>query len=728
MIVDVLGPNSTSKSISKSKLAEIIEKATAIEIQCGLRRYGKKPNKRGWRAWFAKNECSASLPSPKKRFKKRHFTDAFATLVKSSLVEGNKAEAADRLTSLTSKMRRPKTKAATRGEAKNNRYEAKNNRHEARRKRYEARNNRGEARNNRGEAKNNRYEAKNNRHEARDNRHEARRKRYEARNNRGEARIINPGVITVPKVGADPDEFAIDDEIARIWDDAPDDPGLIPAPKMGANPGGSAIYDEVARSWGDASLESKVRPIASLSPLSVQKKAAAQGEAGANPGEAGVNTGAIPVPKMGANPGGSGDEFDFNDQNLDEIIGTQEDAGVDFGKVDEGYQSRENDQILEALRATSNELSSEVRRLTAERNDLKKFREGIPWYRDRLNSVLPGVDEYGKAGAVSATTLPWYRDQLNSALADVVDEYGKADAVSATTLSETFGKTFELPSVDKTQSYRYDEYIDIATRYVSKTELLPRELLLLKNMDLLPSELLRLRQSPNERPSNPNLYYINDGIVDLFMTQLRTQVDPRDHMFVDTSFGSLYKRAEKTETGWTVKDIERLFHESSLQFLSTRFLYFPINYGLHWVLVVADIRNHGLYYVDSFVNEDDRRYQYAQTRSKLVRTVGRFLDAKIEYFHRTKRSRFMSAWSYPESIPRRGTTFKDMGNIHSTNHEQQNGLDCGAFVCAAMLQLSHGAALTISQDRMNSFRKLLLLTAAGREWALGPQLEKMPRV
>lgn len=131
--------------------------------------------------------------------------------------------------------------------------------------------------------------------------------------------------------------------------------------------------------------------------------------------------------------------------------------------------------------------------------------------------------------------------------------------------------------------------------------------------------------------------------------------------------------------------------------LKCEFLIFPRNHSFHWTVIFVDMVNHRIWNLDSLakMKKDKEKVKEAVDEDKefLTNVILKWLvdkhadekepfDSKVWTVHRT-----------PDNLPR-----------------QNNGVDCGVFVCCYMFFLCHGVIPTVTdfnQYNMPILRKLL---------------------
>ena len=149
---------------------------------------------------------------------------------------------------------------------------------------------------------------------------------------------------------------------------------------------------------------------------------------------------------------------------------------------------------------------------------------------------------------------------------------------------------------------------------------------------------------------------------------------PNVHAF-DTFFYERYSKSHyQGVQKWTKK----------VDIFSKRKVFFPINIVKgkfsHWVLVVADMVNQELVYYDSL-----KEYYNKESHMAIMEYLG------FEHEQKLGKSFPLDDWKF----------------LKGSNPVQNNGVDCGVFVCIFAEYLSRDVAFNFTQKHILEFRKLI---------------------
>jgi len=167
-------------------------------------------------------------------------------------------------------------------------------------------------------------------------------------------------------------------------------------------------------------------------------------------------------------------------------------------------------------------------------------------------------------------------------------------------------------------------------------------------------------------------YYLNDVVINHFF-KLITKRDPRVYCF-DTYFLTKWKKSEYEGVKRWTKNVD-IFSKTKI--------FFPINIQIkqfvHWVLVCVDNVQKRITYYDSL----PKRACFGVTVS-----ISDYLKAEHE--------------------AKLGVPADQYTRLKSDNPYQENGQDCGVFVCTFAEYLSRNMEFNFDQSHMPSFRQLIL--------------------
>ncbi|XP_008179339.1 sentrin-specific protease 1-like [Acyrthosiphon pisum] len=169
-------------------------------------------------------------------------------------------------------------------------------------------------------------------------------------------------------------------------------------------------------------------------------------------------------------------------------------------------------------------------------------------------------------------------------------------------------------------------------------------------------------------------WYLNDYVINDYFELIKKR-DPSIYCF-DTFFFENYKNFGYSRVkSWT----------KNINIFSKRKLFFPINIKRrnippHWILVVVDINHNQITGYDSL------------KKSNLVA----YRDDVLKYLEEEHLGKL------GESLP-----IDNWEKVQGENPYQENGIDCGVYVCIFAEYISRDVAFNFDQDFMAGFRKLM---------------------
>lgn len=172
---------------------------------------------------------------------------------------------------------------------------------------------------------------------------------------------------------------------------------------------------------------------------------------------------------------------------------------------------------------------------------------------------------------------------------------------------------------------------------------------------------------------------LTDECINFYMNLLyeRSQRAPQlpKCWFFNTFFYQFLERKLERVHRWT----------KSIDIFVMDMAFVPIHLGCHWTLATIDFKAKYICYYDSFHENNDEVFELLE----------KYL--KKEYFLKNSCELDFGEWNYgyPESIP-----------------SQENGYDCGMFVCKYADYISQSKKLDFDQQVMPYFRKLIILEIA----------------
>ncbi|KFP76559.1 Sentrin-specific protease 2, partial [Apaloderma vittatum] len=171
--------------------------------------------------------------------------------------------------------------------------------------------------------------------------------------------------------------------------------------------------------------------------------------------------------------------------------------------------------------------------------------------------------------------------------------------------------------------------------------------------------------------------WLNDEVINFYMSLLmersKKEGYPVVHAFSTFFYPKLKSEGQKAVTRWT----------RGVDLFKQDLVLVPIHLGVHWTLVVIDIRKKTITYFDSF----------GRNRDDICQTLFKYLQEESQEKRNLELS--SSEWT-----------------LHSMeSHEipqQLNGSDCGVFLCKYADYVSRDKPLTFTQSHMPYFRKKMV--------------------
>jgi sentrin-specific protease 1 len=221
------------------------------------------------------------------------------------------------------------------------------------------------------------------------------------------------------------------------------------------------------------------------------------------------------------------------------------------------------------------------------------------------------------------------------------------------------------------------------------------------NIVLLGRDVRQLRVRPVGRRGqrgSASDYYLNDEIVNAF-TDLMSSAQQKPTFYVfSTHFYTWFE-----DNDFSYEDVTRW--TKAVNIFDYDLLFIPVHSTSpeHWALLVVDVQARTLHYLDSLAGG-------AARRQSVVTAVAQYLACELRKLHRMI--------SVKGRLPTEGTAFH-LNSDPLVSPLQGNSWDCGVFMCASILQLSRGRSLSLAQNDMGMFRRLLLLSVVGGELQFG---------
>ncbi|NXL34111.1 SENP2 protease, partial [Glaucidium brasilianum] len=196
-----------------------------------------------------------------------------------------------------------------------------------------------------------------------------------------------------------------------------------------------------------------------------------------------------------------------------------------------------------------------------------------------------------------------------------------------------------------------------------------------------PSEIMssafKLQVTREDIHTLRDLEWLNDEVINFYMNLLvernKKEGYPAVHVFSTFFYPKLISGGYKTVRRWT-RDVD-LFKKD--------LILVPIHLSHHWTLVVIDIRKKTIKYFDSLGHKKDEicesLFYYLQEESQQKRNV------QLNFSEWTLHS--MEAHEIPQ---------------------QDNGSDCGVFMCKYADYISRDKPIIFTQDNMPYFRRKMV--------------------
>jgi sentrin-specific protease 1 len=156
------------------------------------------------------------------------------------------------------------------------------------------------------------------------------------------------------------------------------------------------------------------------------------------------------------------------------------------------------------------------------------------------------------------------------------------------------------------------------------------------------------------------------------------------HFFQTLFVNQLCRADGHNYDGFHYDAVQRWTTYKKLKFdiLECDMLLIPVHQGVHWVLVVVDLKAKSVSYLDSLLGEDLELVGYIKDWVAMeydVKRGGHDDDWKIEF---------------PKDVPR-----------------QENGCDCGVFMLKYADYIAMGCPLSFNQTHMEYFRLRIIADA-----------------
>ncbi|NWU66979.1 SENP2 protease, partial [Pterocles burchelli] len=185
------------------------------------------------------------------------------------------------------------------------------------------------------------------------------------------------------------------------------------------------------------------------------------------------------------------------------------------------------------------------------------------------------------------------------------------------------------------------------------------------------SSAFKLRVTREDIRTLQGLCWLNDEVINFYMSLLmersKKEGYPLVHAFTTFFYTKLVSGGHQAVKRWT----------KAVDLFKQDLVLVPINLRKHWTLAVIDMRKKTIRYLDSLGKKGDLKYMREESQAK------RNVDLTC------------SEWSLhtmgAKEIP-----------------QQENGSDCGVFICKYADYISRDKPLTFTQKHMPYFRKKMV--------------------
>ncbi|NWU90442.1 SENP2 protease, partial [Upupa epops] len=191
------------------------------------------------------------------------------------------------------------------------------------------------------------------------------------------------------------------------------------------------------------------------------------------------------------------------------------------------------------------------------------------------------------------------------------------------------------------------------------------------------SSAFKLKVTREDIGTLRNLRWLNDEVINFYMSLLmersKKEGYPAVHAFSTFFYPKLISGGYKAVRRWT----------RGVDLFSKDIVLVPIHLRVHWALVVIDVRGKSISYLDSMGQSGDK-----------------ICEALFQYLREESQEKRNVELASPE------------WTLHSMeSHEipqQQNGSDCGVFMCQFADYLARDKPITFTQSHMPYFRRKMV--------------------
>lgn len=199
----------------------------------------------------------------------------------------------------------------------------------------------------------------------------------------------------------------------------------------------------------------------------------------------------------------------------------------------------------------------------------------------------------------------------------------------------------------------------------------------------------------NKKPAIADPYWLSSSIIEFYLKLLEMQTKHKSSkilFMLDFFYEKLTK--SKPRSRYEYKQVER-WTKNEVVMKKYKKIIVPINHDKnHWALAVMDTENKRVVYYDSLYGRRSR--QYKRVTSNLIRWIGDDTKQKVKDLHEDDRiSTDSEEWE---------TWF---GYNDEGCPQQENGNDCGVFVCMFALHVIHDSRMWFKQEDITSCRRMI---------------------
>jgi len=180
--------------------------------------------------------------------------------------------------------------------------------------------------------------------------------------------------------------------------------------------------------------------------------------------------------------------------------------------------------------------------------------------------------------------------------------------------------------------------------------------------------------------------WLNDEVINFFLKLLQDRIDSQPSLpkcwFPNTHFWP--KLGGGNGKAYAYKDVRRWTVRAKVDIFALDYVVIPLHIGRnHWALCLIDMKAKGFRYLDSMSCRPHPNLE-------------EFLQKYLEDEHKDKKRKPFEEAGDWRILP-----------IEEPVPQQENGYDCGVFMCSCAEATSAGRSLDYSQDDMPNIRKRL---------------------